>query len=85
MTNTLAELDAAIQRYVAENFPGALTGAWMVVTHSQSLEDGRDGISNYRIITPESQPLHIDWGLARVGERIVKDSWDNDSYEEDDD
>lgn len=76
MTDSLEALDAAIQRHIAESFPGALTSSWLLVAHSQELDDDRQGISNYRIVTPESQPLHVDWGLARVGDRIVKDSWD---------
>lgn len=88
MTDTLAELDAAIQRHIGELFPGAVTGSWILVTAGQRLEDGTDGACDYRLVTPEAQPVHVVEGLLRVGERIAQDSWDSiwfDSDEEDDD
>lgn len=40
---------------------------------------------NYRLLTADGQPWHIDTGLLTVGARIMKDSWDEDDATEDDD
>jgi hypothetical protein len=72
---TLRDLDEAVQAYIANTFNGALTDSWLLVTHSQTLED--HGVSNYRIVTPESQPIHVDSGLVHMSKMIIRDSWDN--------
>lgn len=82
MTDTLAALEQAIQAHIADAFEGSLVDSWIIVTHSQQVE--RHDLSNYRIVTPESQPIHVDRGLLDIGEQIAVDSWDN-AWDEDDD
>lgn len=81
MTDELADVDRAIQAYISRHFEGALVDSWIVVTHSQQIES--HDLSNYRIITPDSQPFHIDDGLISTGQRIVDDSWDRALADED--
>lgn len=81
MTDTLAALDAAIQAHIAEAFEGGYVDAWVLVTSSSTIED--HDISNYRLVTPETQPFHVDNGLVQVATRIMTDSWD--SFGDDDD
>ena len=82
MTDTLRALDEAIQAHIAANFEGSITDGWILVTHSQTLE--KHQVSNYRIVTPDTQPIHVDSGLIQTGQMIIRDSWD-DSFNEDDD
>lgn len=82
MVDTLRALDEAIQRHIAECFPGALVDSWALVTHSQDLSDS---LSNYRFVSNETQPYHIDSGLLTVGQKIIEDSWDRALLDEDDD
>ena len=81
MSDTLRALDEAIQQYVAATFDGALTGAWVLVTHSQTLDN--PNVSNYRITTPDVQPIHVDAGLVKMAGLIIQDSWDG-AYDEGD-
>lgn len=83
MTDTLEALDAAINAHIGATFDGHYTGAWIVVAVSTTVEE--PNASNYRIITPITQPFHTDVGLLRVGAKITDDNWDTDSYDEDDD
>lgn len=82
MTDTLRAVEEAIQQHIATTFDGALVDSWIVVTHSQTIE--KHDVSNYRIITHDTQPFHVDAGLLTVGDQIIQDSWD-DGYEDDDD
>ena len=82
MSDSLRGLDAAIQTYIATNYEGSLVDSWILVTHSQNVE--QHTTSNYRIITPDVQPIHVDAGLLATGERIVQDSWDE-SFDDTDD
>ena len=75
MTDTLDDLDRAIQRHVAEMSEGGFAESWIVVAHSQHAAD-TDGISAYRIITSDTQPHHVDAGLIEVGKAIIRESWD---------
>lgn len=81
MSDNLRELDEAVQKYVAATFDGARTGAWVLITHSQTLEN--PNVSNYRITTPEVQPIHVDAGLVKIAGLIVQDSWDGAFDDED--
>lgn len=81
MSDTLGELDAAIQRHIGTAFEGAVVDHWFLVTHSQTL--AKFDVSNYRIVTPDTQAIHLDAGLLKVAQMIVKDSWDS-AYEEED-
>jgi hypothetical protein len=80
---TRANLDAAISAHIADAFPGHYTSGWIVVTSSAAID--RPNTTNYRMVSPDSQPFHIDDGLIKVGARILQDSWDEDASEEDDD
>lgn len=84
-TDPMENLDQAVQRYIADNFPGALVTGWILVTHSQGLEDEDQGLSNYRLVTPPNQPFHQDLGLVQIGAHICRDSWDNAWADDDDD
>ena len=75
MSDTLDELDRAIQRHVAEVSEGGFAESWIVVAHSQQVDDS-DAISGYRIITSDTQPHHVDAGLIEVGKAIIRESWD---------
>lgn len=81
MSDTLRELDEAIQAHIAAAFEGALVDSWILVTHSQSID--QHTTSNYRIVTPDVQPIHVDAGLMKMGDLIIKDSWE-DAFEDDD-
>lgn len=50
------------------------------MTHSQQIES--HDVSNYRIITQETQPLHTDAGLIEVARMIIRDSWDDGSEDD---
>lgn len=77
MADTLRALDAAVQAHIAENFPGAVTDSWVLVTHSNGLQDDDHDLHNYRMISAsDTQPWHTDAGLIAVANRIVKDAWD---------
>lgn len=80
---THADIDAAIAAHVADTFPGYYTSGWILVSASAHLE--RPNAVNYRLVTSEGQPLHVDAGLLDVGKKIIKDSWDYNDAEEDDD
>jgi hypothetical protein len=82
LTDTLRTVDEAIQAHIAEKFEGALVDSWIIVAHAQTIEGGN--VSNYRIVTHETQPLHVDAGLLDIGRQIVRDTWDA-AYEDDDD
>jgi hypothetical protein len=76
MTDTLLALDEAIQKHIAELSQGeSIATDWILVTHAQQL-DVSDPISGYRIITSDTQPIHTDLGLLRVGNIIAQASWD---------
>lgn len=83
MSAELDTLDAAINAYIAEAFEGHYTSAWIVVAVSTTVTE--PDAANYRIITPTTQPFHTDVGLLQVGAKITDDSWNADSYDEDDD
>lgn len=83
MSDTLAELDQAIQRHIGTVGEGAVAEAWILVVHSQQVDDN-DALSGYRIVTSETQPHHVDRGLIEVGRTIVQDSWDEYLTEVDD-
>jgi hypothetical protein len=83
MTDTLRNLDDAIQAHIANAFEGAITDAWVLVCHSSSLD--AHTVSNYRIVTPDVQPIHTDAGLVEMAKMIIRDSWDNAYDDEDDD
>lgn len=74
MTDTLAALDAAIQAHIATAYEGAFVDGWVLVTSSQALEHHDE--SNYRIVTPETQPFHVDCGLVEIARKITGDAWD---------
>ena len=78
MTDTLRALDEAIQAHIAEVFPGHLTDAWVLVTHSNSLAAEDAGLHNYRMVSSADQPWHTDAGLVSAANHIVKDAWDFD-------
>lgn len=80
---TRADLDDAISAHIADTFPGHYTSGWVVVVSSSTLN--RPNATNYRLLTAENQPWHIDQGLLTVGNRIMIDSWDEDDATEDDD
>ncbi len=80
---TRADLDAAISAHIADTFPGHYTSGWVVVVSSSALET--PNATNYRLLTAEGQPWHIDQGLLNVGNRIMIDSWDEDDSDPDDD
>ncbi|WP_447948226.1 hypothetical protein [Microbacterium maritypicum] len=80
---TRADLDNAISAHIADTFPGHYTSGWVVVVSSSTLE--RPNATNYRLLTADGQPWHIDSGLLTVGNRIMKDSWDEDDATENDD
>lgn len=82
MADTFRTLDAAVQAHIAEVFPGHLTDSWILVTHSNSLED--NGLHNYRMVFGDHQGWHVDAGLVSAAGRIVKDAWDYDGADEDD-
>jgi hypothetical protein len=82
MSDTLRALDEAIQHHIAAAFEGSLVDRWVLVTHSQTLE--RSNVSNYRVVTPDVQPVHVDRGLLATGEQIVQDSWADGSDDDDD-
>lgn len=80
---THADIDAAIAAHVADMFPGYYTSGWVLVSASAHLE--KPNAINYRLVTADNQALHIDAGLLDVGKKIIKDSWDyNDEEDEDD-
>lgn len=81
MTDTLRILDEAIQAHIAVAFEGAIVDSWILVTHSQDIENHTT--SNYRIVTPDVQPIHVDAGLVQMGSMIIRDSWDS-AFDEDD-
>ena len=83
MTDTLRGIDEAIQRHVSETMSGKIPDAWIIVVHAQSLGDDHQ-VSNYTIITSDTQPLHVDAGLIHIGSQIVTDSWDAGFASEDD-
>ena len=83
MTDRIAELDTAIQRVINEHFGDALVDSWIVVCHSQQIS--AHDMSNYRVLTPEMQPHHIDVGLMETGRQINRDSWDSGTIDDDDD
>lgn len=66
-------LDGAISAHVAENFHGFYTEGWVVVAVSTALDDPNR--KNYRIMTPDNQPFHVDVGLLDIGRMIIKDQW----------
>lgn len=74
MTDTLQALETAIQNHIATAYEGNFVESWVLITASQSIE--AHDISNYRFVTPESQPFHVDSGLVETGRRIMRDSWD---------
>lgn len=74
MADTLRALDEAIQAHIAEAYEGSYVDSWILITSSSTLEN--HDISNYRLVTPETQPFHVDTGLVQVGKRIMDDSWD---------
>ena len=75
MTDTLRGIDEAIQRHVSETMSGKIPDAWIIVVHAQSLGDDHQ-VSNYTIITSDTQPHHVDAGLIEVGKAIIRESWD---------
>lgn len=79
---TRADLDDAISAHIADTFPGHYTSGWVVVVSSSTLD--RPNATNYRLLTAENQPWHIDSGLLTVGNRIMIDSWDEDDSDPDD-
>lgn len=85
MPDSLRTLDEAIAAHIAENFPGALTDSWVLITHSVGIQDDDHGIHNYRMVTADTQPWHVDAGLVQAGVRIVRDGWDFAGDEDDDD
>ena len=80
---TRAALDDAISAHIADIFPGYYTSGWVVVASSAALD--KPNSTNYRVMSPDNQPFHIDDGLITVGRRILQDAWDIDADEEDDD
>lgn len=78
MPDTLTVLETAIQNHIGTMFPGHHTDSWILVCHSQSIDESE--ISNYRIVTSEIQPHHIDLGLLEVGKAIARESWDSELY-----
>lgn len=83
MTDTLAALETAVQNHIGTLYEGSLVDGWILVCHAQTVE--QHDMSNYRIITPETQPHHVDAGLVHVGGAIIKDSWDAALTDGDDD
>lgn len=83
MTDTLANLEAAIQAHIGSIFEGEHVDGWVCVIHSQTID--AHTTSNYRIVTPDVQPHHIDAGLLATGDKIVQDSWDYASTTDDED
>lgn len=80
---TRFNLDAAISAHIADTFPGHYTSGWVVIVSSSALET--PNATNYRLLTADSQPWHVDQGLLSVGNRIMKDSWDEDDTDDDND
>lgn len=78
--DTLRAIDEAIQAHIATHYEGALVDSWIVVTHSQTI--AAHDVSNYRIVTHDTQPYHVDAGLLATGKKIIDDSWD-DSFDDD--
>ena len=86
MSDTLRDLDAAVQRHIAEAFPGEITDAWILISHSNGLDDNTHDLHNYRMTSAsDSQPHHVDAGLVSVANRIIQDSWDYADHGDDDD
>ena len=79
---TRAELDTAISAHIADTFPGYYTSGWVVVVASNAID--RPDATNYRMLSPDTQPFHVDDGLINIGRRILRDAWDEDPDEEDD-
>jgi len=82
MTDTLQAVENAIQKHIASHFEGALVDSWVIVCHAQNIEE--HDLSNYRLLTPETQPFHVDAGLMDVGERIIAGAWDDWNPDDDD-
>lgn len=82
MADTLDNLEAAIQAHIAAVYEGSYVDSWILVTHSQTVSEHQT--SNYRIVTPSSQPIHVDSGLVATGKLIIRDSWDS-SWDDGDD
>jgi len=77
MADTLRALDAAVQAHIAENFPGAVTDSWVLVTHSNGLQDDDHDLHNYRLTeASDAQPWHTSEGLVRAAVKIMNDAWD---------
>lgn len=81
--DSLEALERAIQNHIAEAFPGHVTDAWIVVTHSNTLDDDTHDLHNYRLVTNESQAWHVDSGLVAAAYRMTRDAWDYDAETED--
>lgn len=82
MTDTLQAVEDAVQAHIASHFEGAYVDSFIVICHSQTIE--KHDLSNYRIITRDTQPIHVDMGLIETGRAIIRDSW-NAGYDEDED
>lgn len=80
---TRAALDNAISAHIADTFPGYYTSGWVVVASSAHIN--RPDATNYRLLSPDSQPFHVDDGLMQIGIRILNDSWNTSADDEDDD
>ena len=80
---TATILDKAISNHIANVFPGFYTEGWIIVAVSATLDSPRG--KNYRILTPDAQPLHADSGLLEIGKLILNDQWVGATYDEDED
>lgn len=80
---TRTGLDNAISAHIADIFPGHYTSGWVVIVSSTTLD--KPNSTNYRMLTPETQPLHVDEGLLTVGRKIIQDSWDYNEADGDED
>ena len=75
MTDTLDALEQAIQAHVAATSETKVfCEHWIVTVYVVSL-DG-DEIQPYGLITPATQPLHIDVGLAHAAGKFTDASYD---------
>lgn len=79
--DTRANLEDSISAHIADAFPGDYTSGWVVVVASSSLE--RPDATNYRLVSPDGQPFHVDDGLINVGRKIIRDAWDEDGDDDD--
>ena len=80
---THGQLDASISAHIADTFPGHYTSGWIVVVASSSIDN--PNTTNYRLISADAQPLHVDDGLINIGRRIIGDTWDDSDEDEYDD